>query len=191
MKNLMKAAWLERLCGVREAGAYLCATAQPLVNQFTASKLNITLEEPLWRPGSELVPGTVIRKDPVVTVEAGSANCYLVVQVSQSDAAAWQAAGIEYGYMGGTGFVPGMLPGWIPVPESIDLWYREVDTAQMDQSFTLFDLVNVPEGVTQAQLQRAVGNELTVSAWAIQRDSFGGAEEALAQLRQAALCSEA
>ena len=67
------------------AGAYLYAAAQPLVNRFTAARLEIQLEEPLWQPGSKLVPGLFVRKDPTVTVGAGSEECYVFVKITEEN----------------------------------------------------------------------------------------------------------
>ncbi len=54
------------------------------VNTFAVGKIDITLTEPAW-PGSntlqKLYPGAVIGKDPTVTVEANSENCFVYVLI--------------------------------------------------------------------------------------------------------------
>ena len=164
------------------AGANLYAAAQPLVNRFTAARLEIQLEEPLWQPGSKLVPGLFVRKDPTVTVGAGSEECYVIVQISQSDPAAWQAAGVEYGYSDGTRFAAGVHPGWQPVPGAAGMWYRRVPTAGTNQVFGIFDLIGVPATATGEELAAAAANEITISAWAVQADGVADPRQAAEQL---------
>ena len=154
------------------AGAYLYAAALPLVTRFTAARLEIQLEEPLWQPGSKLVPGLFVRKDPTVTVGAGSEECYVIVQISQSDPAAWQAAGVEYGYSDGTRFAAGVHPGWS----------RRVPTAGTNQVFGIFDLIGVPATATGEELAAAAANEITISAWAVQADGVADPRQAAEQL---------
>lgn len=182
MRLLDGAAGRRARWGVKQASAYLYATTPPLVNRFTAAKLAIHLEEPLWQPDSKLTPGVMLRKDPTVTVVAGSEECYVIVQVSQSDPQAWAAAGIEYGYAAETGFTAGLHPRWLQVPGTADLWYRLALTSDMNQILPVFDLVNVPDGLTSEQLAAAANNQITISAWAVQADGVNGPGEAVARL---------
>lgn len=59
--------------------AWLTATDEPVVNTFTPSDINITLTE--TTTDYKMVPGHTIDKDPVVTVEAGSEDCWVFIKV--------------------------------------------------------------------------------------------------------------
>jgi len=61
--------------------AWLTDTTDEVKNTFTVGKVDIELKE---NTGSsyELIPGTVIEKDPTVGVIAGSEACYLFVEIT-------------------------------------------------------------------------------------------------------------
>lgn len=63
--------------------AWLTADTPGVVNTFTTSDIDITLTE---TTGNEykMVPGYTISKDPKVTVEVGSEDCYLFVKLEKS-----------------------------------------------------------------------------------------------------------
>ena len=166
---------------VGRAGAYLYATAQPLVNRFTAARLEIQLEEPRGSRAQSSCRGFLCA-GPHGNGGAGSEDCYVIVQVSQSDPAAWQAAGVEYGYSDGTRFAAGVHQGWQPVPGAAGMWYRRVPSAAADQTFGIFDLISVPATATGEELAAAAANEITISAWAVQADGVADPRQAAEQL---------
>lgn len=62
--------------------AWLTDTTEEVVNTFTPSDIDITLEE--TKDDFKMVPGYTISKDPKVTVLAGSEKCYLFVKLEKS-----------------------------------------------------------------------------------------------------------
>lgn len=63
--------------------AWLTAETDPLVNVFSTSGIQITLEE--TEESYFMVPGHDIHKDPVASVVAGSEECWLFVKLEKSD----------------------------------------------------------------------------------------------------------
>lgn len=85
------------ITSIAAAGTLAYLTSQDTaVNTFTVGKVNITLDEAKVGPDGKadpsgervkenvyenILPGAVLDKDPTVTVEAGSADCYVYVAV--------------------------------------------------------------------------------------------------------------
>lgn len=63
--------------------AWLVAKTDTVVNTFTYGNINIALAETTGT-NYKVIPGTVIEKDPKVTVKAGSEACWLFVKVEES-----------------------------------------------------------------------------------------------------------
>ena len=63
--------------------AYLTAQSEVITNTFTVGNVNIALAE--TKTDFKMVPGCTIGKDPVVTVEAGSEDSWVFVEVKESD----------------------------------------------------------------------------------------------------------
>lgn len=63
--------------------AWLTAETDPLVNVFSTSGIQITLEES--KEDYFMIPGHDIHKDPVASVVAGSEECWLFVKLEKSD----------------------------------------------------------------------------------------------------------
>lgn len=80
------------LMGVAIGGtlAWLTAETGAVTNTFTVSGIEIELDEgvDVGTKGEEsfkMVPGWSIKKDPMVTVKAGSEDCYVFVKIDMSD----------------------------------------------------------------------------------------------------------
>ena len=72
-------------CVVGGTVAWLTANSTPVTNTFTTSGIEITLdEENPTNKTAKMVPGWTIAKDPMVTVKAGSEDCYVFVKVDKS-----------------------------------------------------------------------------------------------------------
>lgn len=70
-------------CAIGGTLAWLTAKTDEVKNTFTTSDINITLEETTGTD-YKMVPGWTIDKNPVVTVKAGSEDCWLFVEVTES-----------------------------------------------------------------------------------------------------------
>ena len=54
-------------------------------NTFTVGKVDIELDEPNWEGNDQtLMPGTKLAKDPTITVEEDSEDCYLFVKLDMT-----------------------------------------------------------------------------------------------------------
>ena len=92
---LILALALVLLFGVSVGGtlAWLLDDTDPVVNTFTDSDINITLEETDTNKDDDrdpntnqyqMIPGWTIDKDPEVTVVDGSEDCWLFVKITES-----------------------------------------------------------------------------------------------------------
>ena len=83
--------------------AWLAARTNPVINNFIGSNLTIDLSETTKE--YSMIPGDVIKKDPMVTVKEGSEACWLFLQVKESPAQAngsgitQTRSGPEYKYL--------------------------------------------------------------------------------------------
>lgn len=113
--------------GVAAGGtlAWLLDETDPVVNTFTDSDINITLEE--TTSDYKMVPGWTIAKDPKVTVKADSEACFLFVKIDKSANYGTYLADYE------------VAAGWQQLKNgetNVDgVYYREVTTSTSDQSF--------------------------------------------------------
>ena len=70
--------------------AWLIADTDTITNTFVVGNINLTLEEPAGAAANyqfKMTPGASYTKDPKVTVEAGSEDCWLFVKVDVVDTA--------------------------------------------------------------------------------------------------------
>ena len=68
--------------GVGATLAWLTDKSDPVTNTFTASDVNVELTETTGED-YQMIPGFTIAKDPVVTVEAGSEDCWVFIKVTE------------------------------------------------------------------------------------------------------------
>lgn len=137
-------------CVVGGTIAWLKTQTDAVVNTFTAGDIDITLTE--TERVYKMVPGITIEKDPKVTVEAGSEDCWLFVKV---DKMANFDNFMEYE----------MADGWIE---------QRIFVLKNNQ-------VTVKSEVTKAMLNNLNDTtypELTFTAYAIQRARFDDANAA-------------
>lgn len=169
--------------GANATLAWLTDTTQEVKNTFTVGNIDIALiETDSDDEGTDanvnsykMVPGNVIAKDPTVTVEAGSEDCYLFVQVTESsslkDYIEYQVIG-EWTAGDGTNGVPA------------GVYYREVAATSTDVSFSVIEdlqgvdnQVKVKTTVTKEMMNalEADGStlpQLSFKACAVQKDNM-------------------
>lgn len=168
--------------------AWLMDSTQTVTNTFTAGNVDITLEETGTTEDADgndnktykMVPGTVLDKDPTVTVLANSEKCYLFVEVIES---ATLDTYIDYG----------IAAGWTQLNENV--YYRVVDASTNAQAFDVIkasnaddavvDKVTVKSDVTKDQMDDlakadAVQPTLTFKAYAVQFDNVADVNAAWA-----------
>ena len=151
--------------------AFLYGT-QNVKNTFTYGDIQIDLEEtdtgldPDQNPDTNqypMLPGQPIHKDPKVTVYAGSLDCWLFVELTES----WNFAD----YLAYT-----VADGWEPLEGVPGVFCRAVDAMGESQTFPMIkdDLIYMKESVTLGQLATLTDADyptLTIKAYAIQRSA--------------------
>lgn len=149
-------------CIVGGTLAWLTAKSDPVVNTFTTSDIDITLTETKGGDKREfkMIPGWTIKKDPKVTVVAGSEDCYLFVKLEKS---ANFNDYMEYA----------MADGWMQLTDVDGVYYREVSAnTKIDQEFYVLEnnQVTVKGTVTKKMMGTAKTTKptLTVTAYASQ-----------------------
>lgn len=208
MKNVKKvialvaAMVLVLAIGIGGTLAYLTSTTQKITNTFTVGKVNITLVEHQYNPNKpedlapevsgsiptvgadgqsyKLIPGTVYAKDPTVTVEADSEDCYLFVKFEETNNTFGTnndkiveftntMAEENSGWTQGTANSDG-----ITIPK--DVWYREVKTTDATKSWNLIkdNKVTINDDLTNDVVSDDdfVAPELSFTAYAIQKSGF-------------------
>lgn len=137
--------------------AWLTTKTDAVVNTFTAGDIDVTLTE--TKEEYKMVPGRIIHKDPKVTVEKGSEECYLFVKVEKS-------ADFD-SYM-----TYQMADDWMPLENVEGVYYRKIQTAHMGTEFSVLkdDQVTVLGTVTKEMMAAVENNKptLTITVYASQ-----------------------
>lgn len=152
--------------------AWLIDQTPEVVNTFTYGDINITLTETdsqLDQDGDattneyRMVPGASIDKDPQITVAADSEDCWLFVELKESN-------------QFDTFLTYETAEGWTALAGQAGVYYRQVDRANVAQVFPVLkdDRISVLTSVTKDMLNQLDANnaypQLTITAYAIQRD---------------------
>lgn len=151
--------------------AWLLDTTDPVVNTFSPSNIDITLEESdsddadtdATKNSYKMLPGTTIDKDPKVTVVEGSEACWLYVKVIK--------AGPVDEYLTVT-----MASGWTQIAGT-DVWYY---TGTITQGTPISVLANnqvtvkntvTKDMMTDLEADGAVLPNITFQAYAVQKEA--------------------
>ncbi len=141
--------------------AYLMDKTDPIVNTFTYGNIDIKLEETTGDTYENLVPGQEVSKDPTITVLGGSKNCWLYVQLDESE--------------NFDDFMTyAMNTDWTQLEGYDNIWYQSVNESEEDQTFQVLagDIVTVRPEVTKEMVEALTDMPtLTVTAYAVQRDA--------------------
>lgn len=155
------------LFGIGITVSFLLASSQPVINTFTVGSVEIELRE---TTGSKykLIPGADIKKDPVVTVLAGSEESWLFVKIEkQNNFDAFCEFNVD--------------SSWSALPSHNGVYYQKVPSALNNTRYQVLenDSVHVKETVTENQLSEINANpKLNVTAYAIQSDGLESAHDA-------------
>lgn len=153
--------------GVGVTVAYLVASSKPVINVFTVGNIQLSLTETTGTD-YQLVPGTTVKKDPKLTVKAGSDACWLFFEMDTS------------GNLGNyVTYTP--AEGWKPVPGIKGAYYRQVEKTDEDVAFSLLqgDVIHVKDTVTEEQLAAIKASPtLAFTGYAVQKVELNTVEEA-------------
>ena len=144
--------------------AWLVAKTDPVVNTFTYGNINIALAETTGT-NYKVIPGTVIEKDPKVTVKAGSEACYLFVKVEKVGTF--------------TGMSYEIADGWTALEGENGVYYRQVGSVTADTSFEVIkgNEITVSETLTKENIPTA-NPTLKITAYAVQQENIADAATA-------------
>ena len=178
MKNAKKIVAL-LLCAVLLVGASVMGTLAYLTdnddvtNTFTIGKVDIKLEE--YKIDAEgkktaevvteqkdikLIPGRDIQKEPFITVETGSENCWLMVKIENELAAAGTIT---------------MADGWSEVGTDTGIYVHNAEH-KVGDVVTVFTAFTVHENLED--LSEFDNQTIKVTAYAVQKEGFDNATDA-------------
>ena len=165
--------------------AWLKVSTASVVNTFTVGDINITLTETTGND-YKIIPGKEISKDPKVTVKANSEACWLFIKIEENN---WpnvmETIGDE---ASGTERVRtvnyAIAEGWLGVPGTNNVFYREVSATTTDTDFAVLkgNKVTVSQNLTKAEANAITASPtLTFTAYAVQKDGITDVATAWAQ----------
>lgn len=155
--------------------AWLTDETIPVTNTFTYGDINISLIE---TTGSafHILPGNDIAKDPTVTVEANSEDCWIFVKIEKENWPTFtedDTTTLKVAYI-----VDTTATGWTKLTESTDgtsiVYYRSVTSNDTDQSFGVLtnNEVTVSENLTKEEINSVTTQpSLTFTAYAVQKSN--------------------
>lgn len=147
--------------------AYLITSSNRVENVFTVGNVNITLTE---TTGTEykMAPGVTIQKDPTVTVQAQSEDCWLFVKVEKS-------ANFD-------NFCTfDIQDGWLKLNGTNDVYFQKLEKSAVNRMFKVLknDRVFIKDTLTEEQLDAITEYPtLNITAYAIQSDGVDSANDA-------------
>ena len=177
--------------------AYLTGKSETVTNTFISGNVTISLDEaemnaegtalvvPAARTSEgnsyKMIPGTKYTKDPTITIEDGSENCYIgaIITVANADllpddfAVALDTFGIE------------LEQGWSVVKttevkdgETVTAWQFAVvydELCEVADEVVIFDAITIPD-FTNEELATAIGDaeqvKIDVTGYAVQATGF-------------------
>lgn len=160
--------------------AWLVAKTDTVVNTFTYGNISITLAETTGT-NYKVIPGTVIEKDPKVTVKAGSEACWLFVKVDKVGTFVTDKVtyAIADGWTQGNG---------TEIPSNV--YYREVSAEDAKNGVSYYVLagnttypngvINVSDTLSKTDVDQIAAGEisLTFTAYAVQQENIADAKTA-------------
>lgn len=164
--------------------AYLTSTTKEVTNTFSIGKINITLDEaPVDEYGKQvdgnrhmansykLVPNHTYTKDPAVHVKGDSEDSYIFVKVVN---------GIEAIEATGDTTIASQMTakGWQVLPGVANVYYQKYTKQNTDKDLVVFENFTVKNDVSETTLENYASATITITAYAIQQDSFTTAKAA-------------
>ncbi len=145
--------------------AWLTSKSDSLVNTFTIGNVAITLEETTGND-YKVTPGVPVAKDPKVTVDSTSEDCWLFVKITE-DGNAWN---------NGLSYTP--ESGWKKLGGVKEIVYYRDITGATDKDKALPVLQNNQVTVSEELTTLDENTKLTFTAYAIQKEGIKTAKDA-------------
>ena len=161
--------------------AWLVAKTDTVTNTFTYGNINIALAETTGED-YKIIPGTDIKKDPKVTVTAGSEACWLFVKVGEVGAITTITTDpVHYA----------IDTGWTQLKDKdgkdvSGVYYRLVDAVDKDTAFNVLkdNKIIVSGELTKETIKGYAVQQptLTFTAYAVQKENIDTAADAWAKV---------
>ena len=161
--------------------AWLVATSDTVTNTFTYGNIDIALAETTGKD-YKIIPGTDIKKDPKVTVTAGSEACWLFVKVGEVGAITTITTDpVHYA----------IDTGWTQLKDKdgkdvSGVYYRLVDAVDKDTAFNVLkdNKIIVSGELTKETIKGYAVQQptLTFTAYAVQKENITTAADAWAKV---------
>ena len=153
--------------------AWLSARTQTVTNTFTAGDISITLVQNTVQTDAKIVPGQGYAVDPVVTVKAGSEDCWLFIKI---DAPANFT----------TFFECPIITDWKALENTPGVYYQKVTDITSDKEFHIINrgIIAVNGEITKTQLNQLRDDTsnstlgISFTAYAVQAVNFDTAAAA-------------
>lgn len=164
-------------CVVGGTIAWLTSKTDPVENTFTVGNIDIELKE--TTDTYKMVPGWTIDKDPLVTVKAGSEDCWVFIKVEES-VGEIEIEGKTYSF---ADFIDYQIDpnNWKKLEEETNVYYCEVTNVTADRVIKVLGYMNgteyvnnkvlVKDTVTKEMMDAIDGDnnpKLTFTAYAVQ-----------------------
>ena len=115
--------------------AYFTDTTDAKVNAFTVGNVNIDLTEPSWDGDATLMPGVTYAKDPTITVDEKSQDCYVFLKMDMNKYVSLvNLMGVD-AYKNKIGGLEGEYPGFIKFVNALAA-DNDLRAAVLDRWFT-------------------------------------------------------
>ncbi len=191
MKNASKKAIVLLLAAVLLIGcvaggtlAYLLIGTEKVTNTFVAGDIgDLDLTE-TPKENYLVVPGVDITKDPKVTFSGNTVDAYVFLKIDAVDAWTVTSSGTTHTYTMGSGDakMEWVLEGWTMLEKGV--YYNEVAANATAQNWTVIkdNKITVGTGITETDIAN-YENDLSFTAYAVQKDTFADAAAAWAQVK--------
>ena len=155
--------------------AFLLDESNVVTNKFTYGKIEIVLTEnnKADQDGLEftnVVPGDVLEKDPIVTVNAGSEACYVYVLIDNQlgDAASYNIDTTKWIH----------VQDYTNATKKLYRYYEVVNALQGAKDLTVFSALTFRSDLTSADLTNLEGKNVVITAYAYQAENLAVTAEA-------------
>ena len=149
------------MCCVGTTFALLASKSRQIDNTFVYGDITLTLTESTGSTYT-LIPGSVVDKDPRITVGKGSVECWLFVKLERDDTFDTM---VDYE----------ITTGWTALDGEDGVYWRRVEQMNSDKTYAVLkdDQVVIASTVTEQQLAALEHSpKLTVYAYAVQREGI-------------------
>ncbi len=151
--------------------AYLISSSNTVKNTFTVGNVSIKLRETTGRE-YKMAPGITIMKDPTITVEANSEDCWVFVKIQKSS-----------NFNNFCEFE--IAEGWTSLSQNDGVYYQKVKKSAVNKKFAVIknNRIFVSDILTEEDLNALLENPtLKFTAYAIQCDGMVSVQDAWREL---------